>query len=46
MTGIIYNMAQKGKVTIDSEEELRQLEKELEEEFQYRPETYRIFPYS
>ena len=35
MTGIIYNMAQKGTVTIDSEEELRQLEKELEEELRY-----------
>ena len=35
MTGIIYNMAQKGTVTIDSEEELKQLEKELEEELRY-----------
>jgi hypothetical protein len=35
MTGIINNMAQKGIVTIDSEEELKQLEKELEEELRY-----------
>ena len=33
--GIILTMAHKGKISVDSEDEIREIEKELEEELRY-----------